>query len=293
MHSDGQGRGVFCFYQVWCLIAFIKSRLSCPLVMLGETYIMQVNKMNKCWICSAEANSSEHKIKRKDFIKLWGKGPYKGDSAIAHFKNGKQTLIHGPNSKKIKFDNNLCNKCNNSITQPFDLAYDKFIDWFDSNNEYVYQKRVIDWQTVYGDEFVEKQTNLFKYFAKCLGCRILDYGNEVPKDLIDLFSKKQFETGLKVSFCINEDMALLPDEDLGLGINPLYIDKSPFQDIPAYYCGHSYKWLDMNYFYLFAYDNSLGASWVADSRYVYIGYYYPSTLEEREELKKKIRNRNA
>ena len=26
MHSDGQGRGVYSFYQVWCLIAFYK----CP-----------------------------------------------------------------------------------------------------------------------------------------------------------------------------------------------------------------------------------------------------------------------
>ena len=34
MHSDGQGRGVFSFYQVWCLIAFTKSRLPCPLVMV-------------------------------------------------------------------------------------------------------------------------------------------------------------------------------------------------------------------------------------------------------------------
>jgi hypothetical protein len=251
------------------------------------------SKMKKCWICSAESNTSEHKIKRKDLIQLYGKGPYKGDHALVHFKDGKQTLVHSPNSKRVKFESNLCNECNSAFTQPFDLAYDKFIVWFDNNREFVYRKRVIDWKIVYGDDFITHQTNLFKYFAKCLGCRIDDYGDEVPSDLIELLHKEQFKTGLKVSFCINEDMALLPDEDMGLGIYPLYIDKSLYPDIPAYYCGHSYRWLDINYFYLFAYDNSLGAPWVADSRYVYLGFYEPLTLEERENLKIKIMKRNA
>lgn len=249
--------------------------------------------MNNCWICKSDSNSSEHKIKRKDFIRLWGKGSYKGNNAIVHFKEGKTTLIHGPNSKRIKFDKSLCNHCNSSLTQPFDKAYDEFIEWYDLNKDFVYEKRVIDWKLVYGEDFIDKQTNLFKYFAKCVGCRIADYGKKVPQDIIDLFSKKRFETGLKVSFCINEDIAILPEKDMGLGIHPLYEDKSPFPNIPAYYCGHSYKWLDMNYFYLFAYDNSLGAPWVADSRYVYIGFYMPLTPEMRNELKDKVKKRKA
>ena len=201
---------------------------------------------------------------------MYGKGPYKGDHALAHFKDGKQTLVHGPNSKKLKFENNLCNECNSAFTQPFDKAYDNFIEWFDSNRDFVYKKRVINWQFVYGDDFVTQQTNLFKYFAKCLGCRIDECGRDVPIDLTELLYKEQFNTGLKISFSINEDVALLPNEDMGLGIHPLYVDKSIYGDNPAYYCGHSYKWLDINYFYLFAYDNSLGAPWVADSKYVYL-----------------------
>lgn len=135
------------------------------------------SKMTKCWICSTESDTSEHKIKRKDLIQMYGKGPYKGDHALVHFKSGRQSLIHGPNSKRIKFENNLCGECNSAFTQPFDLAYDKFIEWFENNKKFVFKKRVFDWKLVYGDDFLKLQTNLFKYFAKCLGCRIADHGS--------------------------------------------------------------------------------------------------------------------
>lgn len=60
-------------------------------------------------------------------------------------------------------------------------------DTISNLNRDVYSKRVIGWYRVYGESFGVKQALLFKYFAKCIGCRISDHGDEVPKDIIDLF----------------------------------------------------------------------------------------------------------
>ena len=56
-----------------------------------------------CWICGQVTNSKEHIIKKSDLTRIYGNGPYKGDNALSHIKNGKQQLIQGPNSKKIKY----------------------------------------------------------------------------------------------------------------------------------------------------------------------------------------------
>ncbi len=38
--------------------------------------------IKKCWICADIANSKEHKIKKSDIIKKYGKGNYRGDNEV-------------------------------------------------------------------------------------------------------------------------------------------------------------------------------------------------------------------
>jgi hypothetical protein len=244
-----------------------------------------------CWICKKPANSSEHKVKKADIKRLWGNGPYKGENALVRIKNSELLDIPGPNSGIVKFNKNLCAYCNSTFTQPFDNAYDEFINWFESNKNFIYSKRVIDWQMVYGNDYPSKQNNLFKYFAKCLGCRLSDHGDIVPKDIIDLLSKKKFETFLKVSFAINEDVALLPEKDMGIGIHTLQREQFDGYSSISYLAGNNYKWLDMFFYYMYPYDNSLGSPWIANSRYVYVGFRAPLSESMRKEIKKKIQNR--
>lgn len=89
----------------------------------------------KCWICGKIADSSEHKIKKSNLVKLWGKGPYKGDNALLRLKNSQQDAIQGPDSAILKFNKNLCHNCNSTRTQPFDNAYDEFIQWFEGQKK--------------------------------------------------------------------------------------------------------------------------------------------------------------
>ena len=60
-----------------------------------------------CWICGAEADSAEHRLKKSDLVRAHGKGPYIDSSALSHIRNGKETLIQGPGSKHVKYLNGL------------------------------------------------------------------------------------------------------------------------------------------------------------------------------------------
>jgi hypothetical protein len=82
-----------------------------------------------CWICNKIADSAEHRIKKSDLVSLHGSGSYKGENALFLVREGKQTPIQGPNSKVVKYRKNLCSTCNNSYTQPFDKAYECFVDY--------------------------------------------------------------------------------------------------------------------------------------------------------------------
>ena len=59
-------------------------------------------------------------------------------------------------------------------------------------------------------DFDEGQLNVFKYFVKSLGCRLVDAGEEVPRDLVTLLRLERFMTKLVITFCVNEDLLLLP-----------------------------------------------------------------------------------
>ncbi len=90
----------------------------------------------KCWICGKNAESREHKIKKSDIVSIYGKGAYKNDNEIVLIKDNKERNIPSDNSKLVKYNKILCNYCNNTRTQPFDIAYSTFIDYINKNGNH-------------------------------------------------------------------------------------------------------------------------------------------------------------
>lgn len=94
--------------------------------------------MKICWICGDHANSSEHKIKRSDIIQSYGKQNYQSiPEHPVHYADGVLNKVQGSNSKYIKYSNDLCSKCNNEMTQPFDKAYSIFSNYIYNNKELI------------------------------------------------------------------------------------------------------------------------------------------------------------
>ena len=93
----------------------------------------------------SDANSSEHKIKRSDLLRRFGRGPRRGASGLLHYRGDELVPIQGFSSKRLKFERSLCAHCNTTRSQPFDRAYDEFIDWVMLQGlKSVCRRRVID-----------------------------------------------------------------------------------------------------------------------------------------------------
>lgn len=246
----------------------------------------------ECWICGNDADSGEHRIKRSDLISLHGKGAYKQENAMVMVKSGKEIPIQGPNSKYLKYKKSLCKECNVTGTQNFDNAYSKFIEHIINNEKEIIRKRFIDFEDVYGEEFESGQRNLYKYFVKSFGCRVVEAGRKVPGHLSELLTKKQFQTNLFITFAINEDKVLLLEDDLrvvGNGDLSWYEEQDTQGNIRATYHEY-YSIIHIFYWYNFNWDWGRGSRWVADTKYIYLGSFSPLPPEMRNEMIEKIPN---
>ncbi|WP_417597064.1 hypothetical protein [Oceanospirillum sp.] len=195
-----------------------------------------------CWICGKHADTGEHKIKKSLLTYIYGKGPYKGDNSLSHFRkdeNGRDFLkeLQGPNAKQIKFPKNICSQCNNVKTQPFDFAYDAFYKYLIENKSII-DDGFIDFEKVFGSNWRFEQENLYKYFLKLLGCDLDAHHLPVPDDIVNCINGIG-DYRLEVEFSINLDKYLFDPYFKGLiGTGDLsYLSKDIYSNDK-----NSYKW---------------------------------------------------
>ena len=239
-----------------------------------------INKPRLCWICEDNiADTSEHALKKSDIVRAYGKGSYRNLNIKQpiHFKNGKETQLQGPNSEVIKNPKDLCKQCNNTLSQPYDRAYDIFIEYVINKSELILERRFIDFKEVYGEDFAIQQTNLFKYFIKSFGCRI--YANpafNVPHDLVDILRNDliKFSTGLQITMSINKQIL----NNLGKNCfdfigksEMLYYKLTDFHDQFGFSLSEHVGWFFINYFYLINVNERSGVEWNANRKVVFLG----------------------
>jgi hypothetical protein len=235
--------------------------------------------MNKCWICNEDTDSGEHKIKRTDLVRVFGEDEPFRSAGLRYLKHdGSKAVLQGPNSKHVKFKRVLCSKCNNETTQPFDRAYDAFIQYVEGDRESILQKRQIDFSRIYGDTWEESQLQLFRYFAKAFGCRIADAGKEVPTDIKTLLFAAPFQTALWVCLAIDEDELLRPEGGQTLRIGNI-ITNIPNLTFAKYATAYWYKWLMITFWYGWGPYGPAGGRWCADSQFIHLGSYSKSAAK--------------
>lgn len=144
--------------------------------------------MRKCWICWNDADSKEHKFKASDLKRIYGK------KMDAFYIKDELTPIKSYKERILKFPEVICTYCNVTLTRPHDDAYDVFINYCIQNFEKLATDKEIDFKDIYGQNWIESKTNLYRYFAKHAGCKIVT--GSLPYDVREL---AEFILGKKYS----------------------------------------------------------------------------------------------
>lgn len=239
-----------------------------------------MNKHRLCWICEKNiAETSEHALKKSDIVRAYGKGSYHELEAKQpiHFKNGKETKLQGANSDLIKNPKDLCKTCNNQLTQPYDRSYDQFIEYVINNSELILEKRFIDFEEIFGENFDIQQTNLFKYFLKSFGCRIYANPNfKVPTDVINILKNDltHFNTGLTITMSIDKEVINTHGKycfDFIRKKELLFYNLENHTQQFGFNFSENVGWFTINYFYLIHINKKSGVEWIADRKIIFIG----------------------
>lgn len=225
-----------------------------------------------CWICGDRADSSEHKIKKTDLIRIHGSGSDFRASKVYYLNShGNVVSLQGPDSSRVKYRKIICSKCNNEKTQKADRAYDKFLQYVSEHKAQVVQNKYILLQNIFGNSFFEDSRELFRYFTKAIGCRIADAGERVPDDLSSVMTDDFFQTALWMCVAVNED-ELTSARSNRLAIGNLVCIRSqanPDKFAFAYFC----EWLVFTLWYGLPPLGPVGGRWAADSDALCLGSY--------------------
>ncbi|MDW3652749.1 MAG: hypothetical protein R8P61_37065 [Bacteroidia bacterium] len=221
--------------------------------------IQKTEYKNICWWCGSKADSREHTHKKTDFKRVFGNPPYpEVDQPIKALTKGGYRNIQGPNSKEIKFKPVLCKKCNNERSQSLDLAYDKFINWVETNTNQIIENETIDFKLIFGNDYLEDKLNVLRYYTKHFCCRLAENSISISREIINFLNGYGNLQYLIIKFEIRYDILAmaLRHHERGNSYPSLYkaslkyFYKEEVEDeIDFVYTFYNYRWFRIHFQY--------------------------------------------
>lgn len=212
---------------------------------------------NLCWWCGSAAGTGEHRFKKSDLIRSFGRGPYRGEGRIVRGIEGTLRNIQGPNSDEVKFEKNLCAPCNNTKSQHFDRSYDKFVSFLHDHEEKILKERKLFFSDIYDAEWRSEVARLYKYFVKHICCRLAEGKVWISPNVIAFLNDEGPLQNLIISFEIREDILALEkkNEELRIGNGSFWMGdliclESQGSGAMSEACSFlGLRWLRINYVY--------------------------------------------
>lgn len=139
----------------------------------------------QCWICGNPADSREHKVKASDVRQFFGR--VTRDSPI-YYQGGPNSNIPvgSAKSKRLKTDSVICRRCNDTLTVPYDRAWETLSSFIFKHWDAIKKRRRVKLQRVFPGNTRRQSANVQLFFAKPFGCRIIN--DKMPID-IEWFSR--------------------------------------------------------------------------------------------------------
>ncbi len=155
--------------------------------------------ISACWICGGTANLSyEHFPKKADtrqYFRDRSRPLYRTD---AHHRN---ETVQGPGSNRLTLGAPICARCNNSITQPYDRAWDTVRHHLLSNWSSIVNDGYFSLLTVFPRHVDAHAVDLQLYFTKVLGCLLTEHNVSVDlTPFIDSLLRRKANPFLRLLF---------------------------------------------------------------------------------------------
>lgn len=142
-----------------------------------------------CWICNKKGTSGEHLVKASDLRYYFGR--ITTNEPMYFNRDGRSWKMQSDDSKYVKADALICNNCNNSLTQPYDKAWESLSYYLQSNFETLRNNRRIKISNIFQGNSKAQLLNVHLYFVKLFGCRLAS--ESTPIDI------SSFSTSVKES----------------------------------------------------------------------------------------------
>lgn len=128
-----------------------------------------------CWICGSPANSREHSIKRSDLKSLVGT-PNLVTPIYLHTAKRRNIRIAGLNANALKSPARICQYCNNTRTQPHDLAWQIFSETLRSRLPALAPDQKIRCNPIFPYASRQAMRDVHLYLLKLFGLKIVEGG---------------------------------------------------------------------------------------------------------------------
>lgn len=204
-------------------------------------------KLNKdktiCWWCGSEELTREHKSKKTEIEMLYGK-VFSNGNLVNHIKyrtESKGVNIQSSKSDRVKFEKNLCKKCNGARSQDFDKAYQKLIDYYYKNRNEIVTSQKLDFEKIFGQTWNVDILNVKRYIGKHIGCRMAENGLLPSSNLIDFLNDEDINLDLKIIFQLKPYFIGQTNkriESIFMGpANPINHSEIKFKNLVTSFCG--------------------------------------------------------
>lgn len=140
----------------------------------------------KCWICGIEeASTREHFIKKSDLKDIFGtptqSSPHYLNAWRPRLENSEKPTkvkrnepIRTLRSDELTYDAKLCAQCNNQVTQPHDLAWEKLSKYLRKKTPPIQVGAKVRFHKVFGNSAHKSMVNVHLFFLKQFAGIIVD-----------------------------------------------------------------------------------------------------------------------
>lgn len=133
-----------------------------------------------CWICGNLANSGEHKTKGSDLRDVL-RQPTQKAPLYFHSGAGTNQRVNTLRDPKLVSKARLCAHCNNTLTQPFDRAWECMSKALRERSPPIKAGGVVRGNGIFSNDTRRMMTNVQLYFVKLFGCHVREA--DVPIDV--------------------------------------------------------------------------------------------------------------